>query len=306
MIRWRILTQLLITTIGLFSLSLHAAPSPWQFDFEIGVEDDSNVVVDDNDQNANADSLAQQLKLSAGYKHKSQDKIFESSVNYSYLNTNYQDLNQFDSQLHLVNGKIQKKFDDAKIGLSAQWIDAELNKQSFLNLKQITPNLSYFFDKTNYIYSSVTLGHKSFAQSPQRDADQQAISVSYYRLFNGLNHYITFSGKYKQEDADQSLYSYQQNELKVKYNYRRNWFNLRHKLSISYRYQKRDYDEQEHPQIGEFRADKRHQWQGKWRINWTEQWFSELSLTRNIHHSNISFADYDQNKIGFSLGFSVR
>ena len=306
MTHWRITTLLLGILIGLFSYVSHANTSNWRFDAEYGIEDDSNVVIDDTDQNANADNLAQKLKLGVGYKHKSQDKVYDTSINYSYLNTNYQDLSQYDSQLQLLSGKIQRKFDKVKLGINGQWIDANLDGQSFLKVKQLTPNLSYFFNKTNYIYSSITFGRKTFAQDPDRNADQQALSANYYRLFNGLNHYITLSAKYKTEDADWELYSYEQNELKVKYNYRQNWFELPHKLSVSYRFQKRDYDELWHPQIDEFRADKRHQWQAKWRIEWTELFFSELALTRNIHNSNVSFADYTQNKIALNFGLNIR
>lgn len=306
MTHWRITTLLLGILTGLFSYVSHASTSDWRFDAEFGIEDDSNVVIDDTDQNANTQSLAQKLKLALGYQYKSKDKIYQSAINYSYLNTNYQDLNQFDSQLQILSGKLQKKFDNSKIGINAQWIDATLNGQSFLTVKQITPNLSYFFNKTNYLYSSLTLGRKTFNQSPDRNADQQALSTNYYRLFNGLNHYISLNAKHKQEDADWALYSYDQNELKIKYNYRQTWFELPHKLSLSFRVQKRDYDEVWHPQIDDFRVDKRHQWQAKWRIDWTEQFFSELALTRNIHRSNVSFADYSQNKIAFNFGVGIR
>lgn len=285
--------------------SASTMPNPWTLAFELGVEDDSNVVVTDTDENSNRSSLSRRSKFSLGYKHKSEDKKSDSSISYSYFRQDFEDLSTFDSELSLLNVKTNYKLNNVKLGISGQLVDANLGGEDLLKINQVSPNISYFISKTNYLYAQATFGKKTFADAPERDANQMTLSANYYQLFNGLNHYISFGAKYKNEDAEFDLHSYDLFELKTQYVYRTKLLSYPARFNLSYRYQNRQYDDELHPSIDEYRHDKRHQLKASMRLDWTERWYNELTLTRQFNHSNVSFADFDRTKLGLLLGLSL-
>jgi hypothetical protein len=302
----RIITLWVLLLLAITAHANEQPENPWKVGVEFGVEDDSNVVVDDNDSNTDSDNLNRQSKLSLGYNHKMTNPKIDSSFGYTFFSNDYQTLDAFDSKLHLFNFKTSRKFADVKLGLSAQWVDSSLDHNDFLQLKQVGTNASYFINKTNYLYSAVKLGRKTFAQDSDRNANQRTLSANYYRLFNGLNHYVLIGGKLKYERAQSQVFSYDLAELKAQYVYRKSILTVPTKVSLGYRYQKRDYANAWHPDINKYRKDRRHQLFGTLRLQWNNQWYSELSLVHNANDSNLAFADYDQSRISFLVGFELK
>lgn len=279
--------------------------SPWDFAFELGAENDSNVVNDDAEQNSGTDSVNRQLKLTLGYKKKLANKS-NWSANYTYFNKDYLSIDKFDSDLHMVSLKTSRKFDAVKLGIGALFVDSNLNSKDFVQLKQISPNLSYFFNKTNYFHSTLSFGQKDFSSNDDRSTDQTAVAANYYHLFNGLNNYITAGVKFKDENASEAEYSYDLFEFKLSYTYRSKFFEWPSRLNLSYRYQKRDYSDEINDDIDAFRLDKRNQLAAKYRINWPSKFYSEFEFVRNFNQSNLASADYDQNKVGFLVGYKLK
>ncbi|NQZ06229.1 MAG: hypothetical protein HRT35_03620 [Algicola sp.] len=295
----------------LFGLMLFSADSnatqdsPWNLAFELGAENDSNVVIEDTDQTSNTDNVNRQLKLALGYKHKTQNNT-KMSANYSYFNKDYESVDTYDSDIHLLNVKVSHKFDAVKIGIAALFVDSTLDSEDFVQMKQISPSLSYFFNKTNYFHGSLNLGEKDFAHDDDRSASQRGVSMNLYHLFNGLNHYISAGFKFKDESAIESEYSYNMFEYKLSYVYRSRIFDFPSKLNLSYRLQKRIYEEEFNDDIGDFRHDTRNQLAATYRIDWQQSWYSEFEVTRNLNESNLEAADYDQTKFGFLVGYKLK
>lgn len=276
--------------------------SPWQFNLQFGIESDSNVVVEDVERNSAADSLSYQSRVSLGYNHKTKNKS-EFGASYSFSRKDYNSLDSFDTDIHLVNLKASHKFKDAKVGINATRAKAYLDDDAFVVYEKVTPNVSYYFDKKNFIYLSYTLGEKTFEDLHERSADQQELGFNYYHLLQGLNHYLTAGLEYKDEDAEEHFYSYQQWQFKLSYNYRSRLFDMPTRLKLSYRYQDRDHDSDEHPLLGEFRQDERNQLKLNYRISLPNNFFSEIELTGNFNQSNLEAADYDQTKFGILIGY---
>ncbi|MCJ8270334.1 MAG: hypothetical protein MJK04_13145 [Psychrosphaera sp.] len=296
---------------GLLALTLFCTSavanedSPWDFAFELGAENDSNVVIEDTDQTSNTDSVNRQLKLALGYKHKTQNKT-TLSAHYTYFDKDYQSVDQYDSNIHLLSFKTSHKFDAVKIGIAALFVDSNLNSKDFIQVKQISPSLSYFFNKTNYFHGSLSFGEKDFSHDEDRSASQRGVSMNLYHLFNGLNNYITAGFKFKDESAIESEHSYNMFEYKLSYIYRSQVFDFPSKLNLSYRYQKRIYEEEFNDDIDDFRHDKRHQLSATYRIEWQPRWYSEFDVTHNANQSNLEAADYDQTRFGFLMGYKLK
>lgn len=279
--------------------------NPWQFSAELGIQSDSNVVVEDVDRDSATDNLAQHTRLSIGYNQKTDDK-FEFGGTYSFVSKNYRSLDEFDTDMRMLNLKASKKFDKVKLGINAIHVEADLNDDAFVVYKQVVPNLSYFINKKNFIYLSYLLGQKEFEALTQRDADQGEFGLNYYHLIRGLNNYITAGFSYKDEDAEDNVYSYNQLELKLAYTYRTKIADYPSRLKLSYRYQRRDYDQQEHPVFNLFRLDKRNQLKFSTKVNLTERLYSEFEVTSNMVGSNLDVFEYDQTKVGLLIGYEFK
>ncbi len=303
--RFACLASCLLSLVMISADSNASDESPWDFAFELGAEDDSNVVIEDTDQTSNTDSTNRQYKLALGYKHKTQNNT-TMSANYTYFNKDYESIDTYDSDIHMLSVKTSHKFDAVKVGIAALFVDSNLNSQDFIQVKKISPSLSYFFNKTNYFHSTVSFADKDFEFDDDRSATSQGVSMSLYHFFNGLNHYISAGFKFKDESANDAEYSYNMFEYKLSYVYRSKLFDFPSKLDLSYRLQKRIYEEEFNADIGDFRHDKRNQLAATYRLDWTQNWYSEIDVTRNLNESNLAAADYDQTKFGFLVGYKLK
>lgn len=294
--------SLLLPTLLVTAQSVAKEKSPWQFNLELGVESDSNVVIEDVERNSAADNLNYQSRVSLGYNHKTPNKT-EFGASYSFFRKDFHSLDDFDSDIHMVNLKASHKFDKAKVGINATRADAYLNDDAFVVYQQVTPNVSYYFDKKNFVYVSYTVGDKEFDELDERNADQQELGFNFYHLFQGLNQYVTAGVEYKDEDADELFYSYRQWQFKLSYTYRSRVFDQPSRIKLSYRYQDRDYNSDFHPILDEYRQDERNQLKLNWRIDLPHNLYSEFELTGNFNESNLEAANYDQTKFGVLLGY---
>ncbi|SFD65792.1 hypothetical protein [Pseudoalteromonas denitrificans] len=294
----------LLCTLLVFPSVFASEKSPWKLVFELKGESDSNVVNDDIEEDSGSDSISRQFKLAMGYKQKLSKKTNVGAY-YTYFSKNYLAIDGYDSDIHLVKLKTSHKFDKLKMNIDGIFANSTIDSERFLHLKQLSPSLSYFINKTNYLHGSVSLGKKDYEYLEERSVTQKSISGKYYYMLNGLNHYMTAGIKLKDENAREVLYSYDMLEFKLAYTYRMQLFDLRTRLNLNYRYQNRDYSDEEHWDIGEFRSDKRNQFRVAYRINWPLQLYSELELIRNFNQSNLDSADYNQTKIGLMLGYKL-
>ena len=288
--------------LGLFCSSGFAEEdSNFSGSLEAGVQSDSNVVVDEVEEGSDEDSNNRQFKFALNYKKALKD-AGQWSASYRYNNKIYLSADGFDTELHIGSLGYSQKFDKVKLGVNVNYADASLDNKAFLKLKHVTPNLSWFINKTRMLNASWQYGTKDFADRPERSATQNTLSLSVSELFNGVNHYISVGGKLRHESADTAHHGYDQWSVRISHHYRTRLWDKPLKSVVSYRYQDREY-ELEHPQVGALREDERQQLQARFTLDWTDSFYNELTLTRNSHQSNLTAADYDQHKVGLMFGY---
>lgn len=268
----------------------------------LGIEQDSTLSIDELDVSNSTDSNAQRYKLNGRYQYRPDDTN-KMSFSYTFTSKNYEDQDEFDSDTHLWNLSVSTEVEDVTIGVRSQWVDSSLNNNDFLDIKQFSPYVSLFAGKEWFFSGSVRVSDKELVNNPDRNSRGFMASLDAYYFISGLNHYLQFNVRSRDEDAESDEFDYETSEFKVTYTKRFRIYELLNKVKLSWRWQERDYDKQINEVIGDFRRDNRNQWQVSWEVEFSEDWMLEASARRNNNNSNLISADYDQNTYALSLRY---
>lgn len=266
-----------------------------QFEGDVGIEIgyDSNVSVDEIDliTPENDNFLTTRLGLAYHIPLQHEDEI---KLAYRLSVKHYSDNNQFDLQTHFASVGYDFKVDKITYGLTARYIDSSLDSDSFLQLAQLSPSISWFVTKQHFVRTAYTFIDKSLEQNPTRDARTHELAADYYYFINGLHSYLIAGVKLRQEDAQDDLFDYYASQLRLAYQKRLAFGETQLKVMIDWRIRRRDYKDEILPTIMQFREDTRQSTELSidWEIdsNWTLQWQAEYV----DNNSNLTSVNYSQ------------
>lgn len=272
-------------------------------DIEVGYGYDTNVAIDDVDLNTSQGDQFADLKLSAQVRVETEnDASFSASVILSEKKYNTFDL--FDGRLSLTSLGVEKEFSKVNAGLSLRYIDYQLDGAGFLDMVQVAPSLSGFPSKKTYIRSVYEYSDESFDRSPERDNHQHKIALAGYYFINGLRRYMTLRIQAARNSADDDIFAHDAAEIRLAYHQNIRLFERDASLKVSYRYQRRDYDEAVEPTIGRFREDRRHRYEMDFEFPVTPSFSIITEVSSNDYQSNLDSADYSQRVFQVTLKYS--
>ena len=263
---------------------------------------DSNVSVDEIDlTTARSDHFAVfGLDGELEYDYSAQTKL---DAGYKLTDKRFGEFDNLNSQINLLSTGISHKFSEVRAGLSYRFIDADLGGEGFLNISQWSPVISGFVSRQHFLRLGAVHGRKWFAENRERNATNNEISLDYFYFINGVRHYVTAGVKFKQEDTDAPAFDYDQQQLRLRYLYLAEILNIPVRYKLGWRYQRRDYDEFVDPSIGDFRLDKRFQYEAAMEFRLGQGLSSELSFEFKDNQSNLSRVDYVERIISLGLAY---
>lgn len=295
-------TCTLFTFPGLASAQEDESPHDWRINIGAGIQNDSTIVIDEIDNIVSAGGDSALLNLSARYRYVSSDSL-QYSLGYNYSGKNYRHTSDVDTDLHIVSGSFRSKWDSFSGGIRTHVITAELGKKDFLEIEQIAPYLSFFINKKTYLDVTYQFANKDIVTDPDRSATSRSLSGDIYYFLQGTRHFLKLGLQHKKEDADNDLFSYDEEQVKLSYVYTLPIFKWDHEARLSYEFQRRNYGERVDPDIDNFRLDKRDEWELALTGQYTENFTVTLLASKSDNRSNSPLQAYQQDTLSLEFNY---
>ncbi|AXS81668.1 surface lipoprotein assembly modifier [Marinobacter sp. Arc7-DN-1] len=313
--------------VSVFSLMVPLASSAGAVDqaalnghLSTGFEQDSNVSVDD--LNAASNKSDQAWVFDAGLEGvlKPVERL-SLTLGYSLSGNRYQNLDQFDQDIHLLSADLSYDFDPVTIGTSYHYSQSTLGSEPFLDFRRASAYLGSLIGDDVYLLASLQEKQKEYGQSNARDTDIRGASLDSFFFFNNARSHFLIGLDYNQEDALADAFD---NDLWRVRAVLLNRFSLggeENRFRLGWRYETREYDQPavsasnpflDNPFTGDFvdastsrRAERVHVFEASWRIGLNETFSLEPSVSHGIYRSDEDSTDYTQTIAGltFRAGF---
>lgn len=283
---------------------------------EGGFEHDSNVTVDE--LNTASDKSDKAWVFDAGLEGVLKPtKPLNITLGYSLSGRRYQNLDQFDQQIHLLSADISYDFDPVTIGTSYHYSHATLGSDPFLDFRRASVYTGSLVGEDVYLLASVQDKRKDFDASDARDADIRGISLDAFFFFNQARSHLVFGLDGDREDAKADAYDNDLLRVRAALVHKFNLAEEENRLRIGWRYEDREYEEVtvsssdpllDDPLTGDLperstskRADEAHILEASWRIGLNDVVSVEPSISWGNYTSNVASADYDRTVAGITL-----
>ncbi len=262
----------------------------------VGGEYDSNVSVEEVDAAISESDYALTLELGLGLQQPLSDNT-ELGLSYDFSQSNYDEFSQVDRQTHLLGADLGLDLEAVDSNLSLFYVHSRLDGDEFLELYRVSPAVSGFLAKKWYARGAYVYSDKNIDQSPERDADTNAVEGDLYFFRRGLRSYFNAGYRFKDEDAVADRLDYQSHSFKLRYIHRIELWSRMTKLELAWRYEDRNYSSIT-PSIGEDRHDQRHRWRADYEIPVWRGGAVQLYLSYANYDSNYDPVDYTQTIAG--------
>lgn len=274
--------------------------SPFSAEFSVGLEYDSNINVDEIDNNTGSNDKAAAINADLEYDlDLSSDTVL--SLGYNFSQTLHDDFTNFDLQTHFVSADLSHDFGDVEPGIAYRFIHSRLGGDGFLTMHQISPYVSAFLSEKLFARADYTYSDKNFLGRIDRDAENHAGGVDFYYFVDGVKTYLVAGYKYANENAVDPQFDYDAHQFKLRFSQRFPVGSRDAELKLGWRYEARNYDNIT-PAIGVVRDDDRHRLQAELEVPITDVFFARAEYEYGDYSSNLPTADYSQHLLGVHLG----
>ncbi len=295
--RFGFIPTLTATMLAVFCLPTQAG---FKLEVDAGFEYDSNVATDAAETDAGIGDFSRNLKLGLGYDHQL-NKRWNLSGLYRLSDTRWQTYSEFDNQMHIGVARLGHQLGKLSSDLSLIHAYGSVDGMDFLSLSRISPAFGYLINPKWFIRAQSDFSHKTFDQYKQRNGNAFAASLYLYHFIDRTRLYISAQAQWKDENANDEVYAYQANTLKLQLKRDGTWWGYKFTSRIKGHYEKRQYVGYRRV-INAARADERWRLGLETSVKLTEHWQLSGSVQTDWFDSNVAAANYDQER--FQLGFS--
>ncbi|MDF0751485.1 surface lipoprotein assembly modifier [Marinobacter sp. 71-i] len=283
---------------------------------EGGYEHDSNVTVDE--LNTSADESDQAWVFDAGLEGilKPTERL-NVTLGYSLSGRRYQNLGEFDQDIHLLSADVSYDVDPVTVGTSYYYSHATLGSDPFLDFRRASVYLGSLLGEDVYLRGSLQDKRKAFDDSDARDAEIQGASLDAFFFFNQAQSHFLLGLDGDREDAEASAYDNDLLRVRAALVHRFTLAGEDNRLRFGWRYEDREYEEVtvtssspllNDPLAGDLserstneRADRAWILEASWRIGLNKVFSVEPSVSWGQYTSNVDSADYDKTVAGVTL-----
>lgn len=279
-----------------------AERAPWPIDFTLaaGLQYDDLVTVDELDQSLNEGDTAAVIDLDVDYEKRFSQGT-DLDVGYSMSQKSYFDLSAFDLQIHNVSLGVKQNLENFDIGVRSYAVHARLDNEGLLNFQHISPYFTTFLTERTYLRAGYYYRDKEFPDNPERDGNVHAGDADLYFFLDGTTNYFVLGYSFEREDTLADEFDYDGQRVDVRWSRRFNWYGDRSvRVRLDWRLEQRDY-ESVTPSIGVRRDDDRQRWRARFDFPITQSLTGLMTYQHRSHDSNLSTADYDDNRIEAQL-----
>ena len=179
----------------------------WSFELSAGVEQDSNVSVNELDSSTGSDDFAIRLRAEIDFEAEIAPET-DLKFGYTFSDKSFDEFSAFDLQTHIISGSLSHDFGPVTTGGVVRYIDANLGGNGFQSITQFSPYASGFVAKNLFLRGAFTHAEKAFDVQTARDADVQTFDADAYLFLDGSRRYIVLGLEQETSDANDAQFSY--------------------------------------------------------------------------------------------------
>jgi len=268
---------------------------------ELGVGSDSNVTIDEIDNNSSVRGSLWTFSADLNYKTKLKPTT-EIKVGLGHSQDRYDNFNEFDLETNIATADLSHDFEKLTGGAALRYISADLDSQHFLTLSQASLYASAFLTDTLFLRTDYVYSNKKFDTLSDRDATQHSLGVDLYLFLHGSRQYLVVGYKYEDEDAALAQFDRKAHNLKLRYRHSFSIFKQPIIAQLKASYRIRDY-EAITPSIDVIRDDTRFRIGADLKLPLSDSLFLALEYAYSDFKSNLPAADYNQNLVALKIGW---
>lgn len=277
----------------------------WKAELSVGLLDDSNVAIDELDQNTTQGDSATTWSAKVGSQVQLTDQ-FELRASASLRDKSFHDFDQFDLRTSLLSLQSSYDFSDFKLGGGVRYISTDLASESFLSNQHLYAFATHRLNKQWFFRGELNFADKEFDLESSRDTSREQIGLDAFYFLDDTRKYWTLGFKFsdEQSDTNNDQFSRDNSAFKIKYSQELDLYQRDIRVDAEMRYQARDYGAID-PRIGEVREDDRYRAKVSAHIPIKDNWFMLGEYEYSDYSSNLPSADYSQSLFTIQVGWSL-
>jgi len=277
----------------------------WKAAFGLTLLNDSNVAIDDLDQNSTQGDSATKLSAKVGANLQLNEKL-ALRASASLTDKSFNEFDQFDLQTSLLSLQSSYEFSNFKLGAGIRSISTDLASSSFLSNQHLYAFATHRLNDRWFFRGELNFAEKEFDIESSRDTSKEQIGVDAYYFIDDTKNYWAFSIKLadEQSDTNNDKFSRDISSFKIRYSKLVPIYGRDIRFTSQIRFQSRDYDAID-PRIGEVRFDDRIRAKFSAEIPIKGNWFTLVEYDYSDYSSNLASADYSQNLFSVKVGWSL-
>lgn len=261
-----------------------------------GLRFEDNLVVDSLDVSSPDSDVAAVGGLELAYE----DTVGEDTdlrTGYVFEQRRYFNERDFDLQLHYGYADLSRELSGITAGALIDATYARLGGSSLLSKQRLSGYFADLVIPELYARGGLGLETTELSSSPGRDNNSQRVDASAFYFLDGTRQYLTFKARYKQSQADDSVFDYGARRISVGYVERITLGDDRPvRVRADWRYEQRRYDETD-PALNARRRDDRARWRLRVDTPVNDSVTLEMKLERRNYDSNNAALDFNDNRI---------
>lgn len=269
--------------------------SNFSFAVEAGLENDSQLTVEEIDQYQSTGDTATHLQFEAD-GHWKAGPNFNVKAGYNYMYKNYQDNNDFDLAISRMFADVSYDFSALTLGANHHSIDATLAGDSFLDMSRTGFYAGRLFASSFYLRAEVLDIEKTFETLSDRNANADVYALDAYYFFNQGLSFVAFALEKEEETAQANHFSYDANNYRATYSNEFTWLDKRNRFKLNWRYYQRDYQDV-YPNLDESREDTKNSFSIAWDLFFNDTLSMMTKVEQTYSDSNLESADYDATQV---------
>ena len=269
------------------------------FSIATGVQYDSKLSVPELEAVVDKSDYATLIEGNGRYEAKFGNS--ELGVSYDFFQRIQFDYSQFDLQIHNVSARFAHNIGQVTASLAGNYVYSELDDQSYLTMKRITPALSGFVSRHVFARAALDVSEKDFDAAPPKDADVLSPSLRLYYFFNNFQTHVYGAYRYEDEDAADSRFSYDSHRIRLGLSHKFDIFKKEARLRIESGFETIEYKGIT-PLIGTERDEENITFNARLEIPITSTIYTQFEYQYLDKSSNVDYLDYNQFTADFKIG----
>lgn len=275
--------------------------NPFSLELSVGGEYDSNIAVPQADLLAAEGDFAGIFGARFGFEPIS-GKKGGVRFGYSFDQSLYTDLDQFNMQTHAISGGGNRKFGKANVGANYTFYHIRLGGDALLDMHVIAPSVSGFVTKKFYARAYYNYFDKNFSTLTNRDASAHNAGISVNRFFANPKGYISVGARFDTENAVDPELDFDGYQLTGNLQLPVSALNDDARVNFGVSYRERDYDAVT-ASIGAIRTEERYRFRSLFETPLTDHLEVQFQYRYTDRDSNFLAANYIEHRATTELTY---